>query len=144
MDSPLIVLTDAPEAGELETIRQQLDRFNIEASGIDDRLPLAVLAKDPVTQEVLGGVTGRTSRGILFVDMFFLPDSMRGSGLGSKLLQMAEQEARRRGCRTALLYTNDFQAPGFYIKHGWREYGTFPCDPPGSSRIFFCKDLSAS
>jgi GNAT superfamily N-acetyltransferase len=93
---------------------------------------------------VVGGLTGRTSRGVLFIDMFFLPESMRGTGLGSQLLEMAEEEGRRRGCRIGLLHTNDFQAPGFYQKHGWREYGNFPSDPPGSSRIFFCKDLTVS
>jgi GNAT superfamily N-acetyltransferase len=76
--------------------------------------------------------------------VFFLPESMRGQGLGSQLLQMAEEEGRRRGCRIGLLHTNDFQAPDFYRKHGWREYGNFASDPPGSSRLFFTKDLTTS
>jgi GNAT superfamily N-acetyltransferase len=144
MGSPLIALTDAPEADELATIRRQLDRYNVEACGIDDQRPVAIIVKDPTTQEVMGGLTGRTSRSVLFIDMFILPGSLRGTGLGSELLQMAEDEGRRRGCHTALLHTNTFQAPGFYKKHGWREYGIFPCDPPGCDRIFFTKDLTAS
>jgi GNAT superfamily N-acetyltransferase len=143
MDSPQIVLTDTPEASELAAIRRGLDAFNLAASGIDDQRPVALLVKDPVTQEVLGGLNGRTSRGVLFIDVFFLPESMRGAGLGGKLLQMAEEEGRRRGCRTGLLHTNNFQAPEFYKRHGWREYGNFPSDPPGSSRIFLTKDLRA-
>lgn len=141
VDSPLIAFTDAPEASELATIRRQLDRFNAEACGIDDQRPLAIVVKDPATHEVMGGLTGRTSRSVLFIDMFILPESLRGTGLGSKLLQMAEEEGRQRGCHTALLHTNTFQAPAFYKKHGWREYGIFPCDPPGCSRIFFTKNL---
>jgi GNAT superfamily N-acetyltransferase len=144
MDSPQIVLTDTPEASELAAIRRGLDAFNRAASGIDDQRPIALLVKDPATSEVLGGLYGRTSRGVLFIDVFFLPESMRGSGLGSRLLQMAEDEGRRRGCRTGLLHTNTFQAPGFYQKHGWREYGNFPSDPPGSSRLFFTKDLTSA
>jgi GNAT superfamily N-acetyltransferase len=144
MDSPQIVLTDTPEASELAAIRRGLDAFNRAASGIDDQRPVALLVKDPATHEVLGGLNGRTSRGILFVDVFFLPESMRGQGLGSQLLQMAEEEGRRRGCRIGLLHTNDFQAPDFYRKHGWREYGNFASDPPGSSRLFFTKDLTDS
>jgi GNAT superfamily N-acetyltransferase len=81
---------------------------------------------------------------VLFIDVFILPESLRGTGLGSQLLQMAEEEGRRRGCHTALLHTNTFQAPAFYKMHGWREFGTFPCDPPGCDRIFFTKDLTAS
>lgn len=144
MGSPQIVLTDKPEPGDTTIVRRGLDQFNLAASGIDDQRPLAVLAKDPASGEVLGGLTGRSSRGVLFIDVFFLPESMRGHGLGSQLLQMAEAEGRRRGCRIGLLHTNNFQAPGFYAKHGWREYGEFPSDPPGTSRIFFSKDLTAS
>jgi GNAT superfamily N-acetyltransferase len=143
MDSPQIVLTDTPEASELAAVRRGLDAFNRAASGIDDQRAVALLVKDPVTGDVLGGLTGRTSRGILFLEVFFLPESMRGSGLGSKLLTMAEDEGRRRGCRIGLLYTNNFQAPEFYKRHGWREYGNFPSDPPGSSRIFMSKELAA-
>ncbi|GLQ48966.1 GNAT family N-acetyltransferase [Dyella flava] len=141
MDSPQIVLTDTPDASELLAIRRGLDAFNRAASGIDDQRPIALLVKDPATHDVLGGLNGRTSRGVLFVDVFFLPESMRGNGLGSRLLQMAEDEGRRRGCRIGLLHTNSFQAPEFYKKHGWREYGNFPSDPPGNRRIFFTKDL---
>ena len=143
MQAPQIVLTDAPEASELAVIRRGLDAFNLAASGIDDQRPVALLVKDPVTQQVLGGLNGRTSRGVLFIDVFFLPASMRGTGLGSQLLQMAEAEARRRGCRLGLLHTNSFQAPEFYKKHGWLEYGNFPSDPPGTSRIFFTKNFAA-
>ncbi|GLQ93855.1 GNAT family N-acetyltransferase [Dyella acidisoli] len=141
MDSPHIVLTDTPDSVDLAIIRRELDQFNRTASGIDDQRPIALLVKDPIAHEVLGGLYGRTSRGVLFIDVFFLPESMRGAGLGSKLLQMAEEEGRRRGCHIGLLHTNSFQAPGFYRKYGWREYGCFPSDPPGNSRIFFTKEL---
>jgi hypothetical protein len=39
-----------------------------------------------------------------------------------------------------MLYTISFQAPGFYLKHGWRVVGEVPCDPPGTSRVFMTKD----
>nr|WP_240151559.1 GNAT family N-acetyltransferase [Oleiagrimonas citrea] len=123
-------------------ISDHLDQFNIDATDIEDRKPLAVLAKDPDTGEVLGGVSGRTSLGLLFVDLFHLPASLRGSGLGSRMLRMAEEEARRRGCKAAVLYTISFQAPDFYRRHGWEAFGEIPCDPPGTSRIFMTKSLA--
>ncbi|MFK2878472.1 GNAT family N-acetyltransferase [Rhodanobacter hydrolyticus] len=141
MNPPDIIVTDAPEAADLAVVSDSLDRFNIDASGIVDRRPLAVLARDPLTGKTLGGITGRTSLGLLFLDVFFLPEALRGSGIGSRMLQMAEAEGGRRGCRAAVLYTISFQAPEFYKKHGWREFGTIPCDPPGTSRIFLTKDL---
>ncbi|PYN82876.1 MAG: GNAT family N-acetyltransferase [Candidatus Rokuibacteriota bacterium] len=88
-----------------------------------------------------GGACGRFRVGLLFIDLFFLPDNLRGDGLGSRLLRLAEDEARQRGCVGAVLYTINFQAPGFYERHGYRVLGTVPCLPPGTSRIFMTKSL---
>jgi GNAT superfamily N-acetyltransferase len=90
---------------------------------------------------MLGGLTGRTSFGVLFIDLFFLPDDLRGHGLGRRVLELAEDEGRRRGCRTATLYTFSFQAPGFYERHGYRVFGEIPCEPLGASRVFMTKTL---
>ncbi|GAA1341135.1 GNAT family N-acetyltransferase [Streptomyces sanglieri] len=137
------VLTDAPNPEDVAAISGALDRFNIEHTGIADRRPLAVLVRDPETRQVVGGLTGRTSLGLFFLDLFYLPPRLRGSGLGTELLRQAEDEARARGCRMAVLYTITFQAPGFYQNHGWKRLGEVPCDPPGTSRVFMTKELTA-
>ncbi|MCX5398932.1 GNAT family N-acetyltransferase [Streptomyces sp. NBC_00102] len=138
------VLTDAPTPEDVAAISDALERFNIEHTGIADRRPLAVLVRDPETRQVVGGLTGRTSLGLFFLDLFYLPPRLRGSGLGTEILRQAEDEARARGCRTAVLYTITFQAPGFYQKNGWKRLGEVPCDPPGTSRVFMTKELTAS
>ena len=138
---PRVAVTDAPDARVEAAIGEGLRRFNAQQSGIDDSRPLAVVVSDPDTNEVLGGITGRTSLGLLFIDLVFLPDELRGDGLGSRILKLAEDEGRRRGCRAAMLYTISFQAPGFYARHGWRVFGEIACDPPGTSRIFMTKTL---
>ncbi|MFD8748425.1 GNAT family N-acetyltransferase [Streptomyces sp. NPDC059616] len=79
---------------------------------------------------------------MFFVDLFFLPPGLRGSGLGGEILRQAENEARARGCRAAVLCTIAFQAPGFYRKQGWGLLAEVPCDPPGSSRVFMTKELA--
>jgi len=138
---PRVAVTDAPDARVEAAIGEGLRRFNARQSGIDDSRPLAVVVSDPDTNKVLGGITGRTSLGLLFIDLVFLPDNLRGDGLGSRILKLAEDEGRRRGCRAAMLYTISFQAPGFYARHGWRVFGEIACDPPGTSRIFMTKSL---
>ncbi|MFI6605573.1 GNAT family N-acetyltransferase [Streptomyces sp. NPDC050507] len=138
------VLTDSPLSEDVAAISGALDRFNIEHTGIADRRRLAVLVRDPDTHQVVGGLTGRTSLGLFFLDLFYLPTRLRGGGLGTEILRQAEDEARARGCRTAVLYTITFQAPGFYQKHGWKRLGEVPCDPPGTSRVFMTKELTAS
>lgn len=122
-------------------IAEGLDRFNDQQIGYGDRLPLAVVVKDPDSGDVLGGITGRSSLGLLFLDLFYLPEALRGPGLGSELLRRFEQEGRRRGCLSAVLYTISFQAPEFYQRHGWQRMGEVPCLPPGTSRIFMSKTL---
>jgi GNAT superfamily N-acetyltransferase len=128
---------------DIAVISDALDRFNIDKTGVDDRRPLAVLVRDPTTHQMIGGLTGRTSLGLFFVDLFFLPPELRGSGLGAEILRQAENEARARGCRAAVLYTITFQAPDFYRKQGWKRLGEAPCDPPGTSRVFMTKELTA-
>jgi GNAT superfamily N-acetyltransferase len=100
-----------------------------------------VILKDPETDGVLGGATGRSSLGLLFLDLFYLPESLRGSGLGTQILKTFEDEGRRRGCRSAVLYTISFQAPGFYKRNGWVVFGEIACSPLGTSRIFMTKSL---
>jgi GNAT superfamily N-acetyltransferase len=141
MDRHLIVVSDVIEPEVEHVLSAGLSAFNDQMSGINDRQSLAVTVRDPDTRQVLGGITGRTSLGLLFLDLFYLPESLRGSGLGSRLLEAYEEEGRRRGCRSAVLYTLSFQAPQFYEKHGWQRFGEVPCDPPGASRVFMSKAL---
>jgi GNAT superfamily N-acetyltransferase len=130
---------------ELEGVLEAgLDAFNMAAAGYGDARPIAVVAEDPETGEVIGGATGRTSLGLLFLDLFYLPESHRVSGLGSEILEAFEVEGRARGCRSAVLYTISFQAPDFYERRGWTRFGEVPCDPPGTSRVFMSKALRPS
>ncbi|OLF54785.1 GNAT family N-acetyltransferase [Pseudomonas chlororaphis] len=141
MTEPLIVVGDALDSTFDTLLGSGLAAFNEQRVGYNDRRPLMVELKDPTTGQVLGGVSGRTSLGVLFIELFYLPEELRGSGLGARLLAACEDEGRRRGCRSAVLYTLSFQAPQFYEKHGWQRFGEIPCDPVGSSRIFMSKTL---
>ena len=105
-----------------------------------DARPLAVLVSDPDSKAVVGGLLGRTSLGLLFIDLFFLPASFRKHGLGSRIMQEAEDEARRRGCCKAVVTTINFQAPEFHKRHGYRVFGQIDCHP-GVARIFLSKEL---
>ncbi|MGY2272308.1 MULTISPECIES: GNAT family N-acetyltransferase [Pseudomonas] len=136
-----IEISDQPNPDAERILGGGLAAFNEAITGYNDRRLLTVLIKDPETQQILGGITGKTTLGMAFLDLFHLPDSLRGTGLGSQLLQAFEEEARRRGCRNAVLYTLSFQAPGFYEKHGWVRFGELPCEPEGCSRVFLSKSL---
>jgi GNAT superfamily N-acetyltransferase len=142
MTEPILTLTDQPSDTDENIIQSGLADYNALKTGYRDWHPLAALLRDPNTNETLGGMIGRTSYGLLFIDLVFLPESMRGQDIGKKLLAMMEQEGARRGCKTAFLFTITYQAPGFYERHGWTEFGRIACDPPGTARVFMTKMLS--
>ena len=141
MSRPTLVTTDLISPAIEQAIGGGLNAFNDEVTGYSDRRPLAVLVQDPETGEVLGGATGRSSLGLLFLELFYLPERLRGCGIGTEVLQKFEDAGRSRGCRAAVLYTISFQAPAFYERHGWRRFGEVACEPPGTSRIFLTKEL---
>ncbi len=119
-----------------------LNAYNDAIVGYADRTPLNVLVCDGTDGPVIGGISGRTSLGLLFIDLVYLPDAARGQDIGTWMMAMVEDEARRRGCRSGVLYTISFQAPGFYQRLGWTVFGEVPCDPPGTSRVFLRKDFA--
>lgn len=143
MGEPVVFLTEAPGDEAYRVLSDGLANHGVEQAGYWNARPLAVLTRDPSSGRILGGFLGRTSLGHWFVELAFLPEDLRRRGLGSRMLSIAENEAFARGCRTGVLCTISFQAPEFYERHGWREFGRIPCDPPGTSRIFMTKVLTA-
>jgi GNAT superfamily N-acetyltransferase len=102
------------------------------------RATLAILAEDDAGQ-AQGGLWMMSRRGWMFLDLFILGPTARRAGLGSRILAMAEQEARRRGLAGVWLDTYGFQAPGFYARHGYREFGALPACPAPHARHFLAK-----
>jgi GNAT superfamily N-acetyltransferase len=138
---PTITVSSAPDPELAEVVNDGLNAFNDAIVGYGDRVPLNVAVTDPETGAILGGIKGHTSLGLLFIDLVFLPVSLRGQDIGTRMLAMAEEEARQRGCRGAVLFTISFQAPGFYQRQGWEVFGEIPCEPPGTSRVFLRKSF---
>ena len=141
MNQPELILTDQPAETDKTLIQSGLAEYNEQQTGYRDWKPLAALLRDPDTGATLGGMIGRTSYGLLFIDLVFLPPDVRGQDIGTRLLRMMEEEGARRGCKAAFLLTITFQAPEFYKRNGWTEFGRIACDPPGAARIFMTKTL---
>jgi GNAT superfamily N-acetyltransferase len=140
--APDLIVTDAPGERAEAAIRDGLSAYNFEKAGYRDQRPLAILVSDPDSGEVVGGLLGRTSMGLLYIDRFFLPEGMRRQRLGTRILKAAEEEGARRGCTRAVLSTLSFQAPGFYERMGWQVLGRIDCDPPGHTRFTMTKTLA--
>ena len=139
---PKIVVTDAPDPADTAVVQEGLRAYNTERAGRDDYRPLAVFVTDPETGKVVGGLFGGSYLGQLRVDRFFLPEELRRGGLGSRLLAIAENEGRRRGCTRISLNTLEIQAHGFYEKQGYETAATLDCRPPGVTRYLMTKRLA--
>ena len=93
--------------------------------------------------KLLGGLTGETFWSWLYVAFFWVSESSRNKGLGSEILHRAEDEAIKRGCHSAYLYTQSYGAPNFYEKLGYKKFITLANCPPGHEQIGFMKRLAA-
>lgn len=123
-----------------EIIGGGITEYNTQMAGDDQGKNLCFVLEDP-DGEVLGGVIGMTYWNWLYISLMWLPDDLRGKGYGHKLLEMAEEEGRNRGAQYAYLDTFSFQAPGFYQKFGYQEFGKLDDFPPGHTRHFMKKNL---
>jgi GNAT superfamily N-acetyltransferase len=81
---------------------------------------------------IRAGIAGNSGQGAIYIRLLWVHENERGKGLGQKLLAMAEAEGLRRGCHVAYLDTFSFQAPKFYPKFGYTEFGRV--DGLGESR----------
>lgn len=129
-------------AQEREAILSPLRAYNLSHTGDMAFETVGILLRDPVSQEVVGGLYGKISYGWLFIELLSIPDSMRTQGTGTRLMRAAEDLARKSQCVGIWLDTFSFQAPGFYRKLGFSEFGHIADYPMGHHRHFFQKRLN--
>jgi GNAT superfamily N-acetyltransferase len=135
-----IIYVENPEQSVWGIIGRGINHYNTGQAGDDkaQRLCFAVQGPD---QEVVGGVVAVIYWDWLYIDLMWIQEEFRGHGYGSRLLELVEDEARRRGAKNAYLDTFSFQAPDFYKRHGYRVFGELHDFPPSHQRYFLTKQL---
>ena len=134
-----LVLGDVADEQVRSAIVTPLLHFNTAQAGPSGHRPLVVSLQDEAGS-VVGGLWGATAYGWLYIQLLFVPESLRAQGTGAALLARAEAEARQRGCRHAWVDTQ-FGALGFYQRQGYTVFGQLPDYPPGFTRSFLTKGL---
>ena len=110
---------------EIETaLLQSLAALNTQATNTG----IVITARD-ATGRRLGAVTGATSYGWLLVKLLWVEEAARGTGLGRRLMQSVEDEARGHGCHGAWLDTSNPRARTFYRGLGYADFGTLANAP---------------
>jgi len=90
---------------------------------------------------LLGGLRSFVFLYWLTVEVLFVESDVRSLGLGSRLLAEAERQAIELGAKNAKLDTFEWQAAGFYAKHGYEEYARINDYAPGFYLAYMKKVL---
>ena len=77
-----------------------------------------------------------------FISWLWIAAPFRRQGEGSRLLSRVEAEARERGQLGLYVDTFTFQAPLFYPRHGFSEFGRIAGFPTGHDRVWLMKRFS--
>jgi ribosomal protein S18 acetylase RimI-like enzyme len=136
-----ITVTDV-EDGLAAELSDRINEFNVEATGFDDGRWLRAAQRGP-DGDLEAGHAGRPWGGGGFIEYLWVRADLRGTGLGSRLLEAAETEAKDRGCTQIVVSSHSFQAPDFYVRHGYREYGRIEGYPRGHAEVHLVKDLQS-
>nr|WP_256679578.1 GNAT family N-acetyltransferase [Pseudomonas sp. Fl4BN1] len=134
-----IEIEETPQEADYQAILAPLSEYNREHAGQVRSEKIAILIKDEMggTQ---GGLYAKVSGQWLFVELLVVPEVARGQGVGSKLMNMAQTLARKKGCQGMWLDTFSFQAPDFYLRLGFSIFGELKDYPSaGHSRFFMQK-----
>jgi GNAT superfamily N-acetyltransferase len=140
MDEVRFELTKDEDGEIAKQISENLVAFNNSIAGESKREYIVFVARNS-SGVVLGGIRAHTHRGWLYIHQLCIFEQNRFGGLGSKLVNLAEAEAKKRGCTGAYLDTFSFQAPKFYKKLGYNIYGELNDFPVGHKRLFLKKTL---
>ena len=128
------------ESQKSQVIGDLIRSYNRSKREAAESEPLNLYVEDD-SGELMAGLVAETFGNWLEIEYLFVKEDLHGQGIGSKLLQQAESEAKKRSCRYVFVNTYQFQAPAFYQKHGYKEVFTLKDYPYTGQRHYYQKDL---
>ncbi len=140
--NPAVTIDEASETDveAITAVQAILRTYNEEHAGPRNFEALYLYAREADGQ-VVGGLIGETGRDWCYIDTLAIAPVLRGQDLGRKLLAKAETIARARGCIGVFLNSFSFQAPEFYKRQGYTEFGRMDDFPRGHQNIWLLKRL---
>ncbi|MEO8059615.1 MAG: GNAT family N-acetyltransferase [Burkholderiales bacterium] len=136
-----IQLSDTTSEEVRQAILAPLREYNQSQTGANEYRGLAIEVRDE-QGSTIGGLWGGTSYEWLFIQLLVIPETLRGQGIGRRVMSMAEAEATSRACSAVWLDTFEFQARSFYERLGYTCFGQLENYPKGFARYFMQKSLA--
>ena len=134
-------LEENPVADQVARLGDGLTKHSLPHVGTPGFLPLAIFAYNE-PGELVAGVTANKNWNWLHIQLIWVDETLRRSGLGTRLLDAIEAEGVKRGCTHAHLDTFSYQARPLYERRGYELFGTLDDYPPGHQRFFLRKSLT--
>ena len=129
-----LMLHDAPDPAIRAALMARIDRYNDDASlRREPERRLSIVLRD-AAGVVEGGLVGVSYYDWLIVEMLFVPEGLRGHGMGTRLMRAAEAVAAARGCVGVWVDTGSPDARAFYLRLGYEVFATLPDQPRGHAR----------
>jgi GNAT superfamily N-acetyltransferase len=136
-----VTLTAAdPSPNDVQYLEDRIYEFNSNVTGIGGGEWLGFFLR--AGDRIIAGICGNTWGGTCELRQFWVEESQRSRGLGTRLFHAVDQEARRRGCTQIVLMTFSFQAPLFYERHGFEVIATIDDHPRGHQNVLMRKRLT--
>jgi len=133
--------SSADATGIIQLLEDRIYDFNsVKIARNDGHLFSKIVKNDK--DEIVAGVGGWTWANACEVTQLWVDEKMRGQGIGKMLLDLAEKEARDKNCLTMLIKTYSFQAPAFYLKHGFKVEHIIKDFPHGYQYYMLVKAIS--
>jgi len=133
-------ITKDGKQSDIDEIYEMLKLYNLSNREASENIPLGVYYEDESGRK-LAGLTGETFGNWFCINYFFVAESLRNQGVGSKIIASAENEAKNRGCKYVFVDTFSFQAPDFYKKLGYKCVFSLTEYPYTGERHYYIKEL---
>ena len=133
-------LNERPSKDDARVVSEGLRDFNRAVIGDAHEVELGVFVRDE-SGRVIGGLLGHVRWRWIYVAKLWLPDELRGRGVGTRVMREVERYARDHDCLGIYLDTFEYQALPFYEKLGYQQFGVLEGYPPGYRQYHSRKGL---
>ena len=128
-----------PTDEQVAAIERGLNAHNAVAASVRSITPVRAVFVE--SEQVIAGLVAAAYWGKLHVRLLWVHPAHQSKGLGSRLMNWAEERGKELGCTASMVDTMSFQAPEFYAKLGYRQFGLSEGYEGGASRHYFEKEL---
>lgn len=131
-----------PEKSDADILSKGIIDFNrSEVPNLEPNeaeVKLFVFARNE-SDTVVGGIRAICFWNTLHIELLWLSEECRGTGIGKQMMDSAEVFAIQNGCEKAFVETTSWQAKPFYEKSGYEHIATLSDRPKGHASHYLTK-----